>query len=322
MNGYWDVAREVFIPYYDVARPLDWQNIFPDHRPLQLEIGFGHGEYVLSCLAQDQGKNYIGIELDWGRIQKCVKRAARFPSDIQAIFKQQLRILHADAWVSLERFFRQKTIAHAVCLFPCPWPKDRHEHHRLFSQDFLRLLNSRLDDGGSLECVTDAQPYADWIMAQTNDTGFRVTRQTVAAQFGTKFERKWSAAGQKEFYQLILEKEHHLDIMVKEDAEVKAFYHRDFFPDVFEVKEECANGIAVVPKEWMFDPIQQKGFVRLIVSEQHLTQPLWIVIIKTHKGWCVARAEGQNVLPTPGTARAIELVSHAVAATSSIGQET
>jgi tRNA (guanine-N7-)-methyltransferase len=316
MSDYRSIASHIFIPYDHRSRPIDWPQEFGNNKPLQVEIGFGQGEYLLACAGKNSDRNYVGIELDWGRIQRCFKKAARMPNGQRSIIENQLRVLQIDAWVILERFFRQKTIAQAVCLFPCPWPKDRHEKHRLFSHDFLRLLNSRLDDNGCLQCVTDYQPYADWILEQSKGAGFLVEEKTTPARFGTKFEHKWQSGGQMDFYEILFKKQHHMDMPLKEDVELKAFYHKEFYPEKFEINEDVSEGIAVVPKEWMFDPLQQKGLVRLIVSEEHLTQHVWIVIIKTQKGWCVLRAEGQNALPTSGVARAIELVSKAVEFTS------
>jgi tRNA (guanine-N7-)-methyltransferase len=316
MTDYRRVASRIFISHDKQTRPMDWLTEFQTPRPIQVEIGFGQGEYVLSCARQDPGKNYIGIELDWARIRTCFKKAALLPDDARRIVEDQVRLLHIDAWVILERMFRQKTIAQVVSLFPCPWPKERHERHRLFSQKFLRLVNSRLEDSGSLRCVTDHRRYADWILEQAADTGFRVSESAVPAQFGTNFERKWISGGQKVFYEIRFQKERHITIPLKEDVELKAFYHQEFNPEVFDVQQEINEETAIVPKEWMFDPLREKGEVRLIVSEEHLTQHLRVVIIKTRKGWCVLRAEGQNILPTPGIARAIELVSESAALTT------
>jgi hypothetical protein len=178
-------------------------------------------------------------------------------------------------------------------------------------------MNSRLADNGTAHLVTDYQPYMDWVMGQEPDTGFHVVQKKIPAQFDTKFEKKWRSNGQQEFFELTLRKERHIDRSVKEDVEVKAYYHDKFFPEHFNFEKDVSEEIAVVGKEWFYDQDQQKGVIRVIVSEEHLTQHLWVLIIKTRKGWGVFRAEGQHVLPTPGVARALELISNAVEQTAS-----
>ena len=99
-----------------------------------------------------------------------------------------------------------KTIARVHCLYPPPWPKKSDAKHRLFTADFLKLVNSRLVDGGVLKIVTDHHPYIDWIQENIQDTGFSVEFKNIQANYGTKFEKKWVEGGQSEFYELLLTK--------------------------------------------------------------------------------------------------------------------
>ena len=45
--------------------------------------------------------------------------------------------------------------------FPDPWPKDRHQAHRLFDHDFMDALHQTLEPGGLLHVATDHAPYFD-----------------------------------------------------------------------------------------------------------------------------------------------------------------
>lgn len=316
MGDYRRVASEIFLSHYDQKRPLDWIDIFGKGRPLMVEIGFGQGEHLVRCVDRHHDRHYIGIELDWGRIRKCFKKIRGKSSEKEKDFCDRLRILQVDAWAAFERLFEPKTVDQIECLFPCPWPKDRHEHHRLFCHDFLRLLNSRLKANGSIHVVTDHWPYAGWILEEVKGAGFTVQQKTIPAQYETKFERKWRAEGQQEFCELIFQKNKHVNVAVKEDAELKAYYCEDFHPEKFLFEEYIADDAAIVAKDWIYDEAQQKGMLRVVISEEHLTQHVWIGIVKTPKGWCVLKAQGQHVLPTPGLAKAIELAAEAVKQTS------
>ncbi len=310
------MASEIFISHFERERPVDWQKEFPVSCPCDVEIGFGCGEFLLDWAGLGEQRNYVGIELDWTRIRKTLGRISRLPCDRKDFIRKHVRLLQADAWTVMQRLFCPKTIAQVICLFPCPWPRERHEAHRLFSRDFLRLVNSRLCDGGQIQCVTDYDPYAAWIEEQAGDTGFEIERQKIPAQFRTKFELKWQAAGQQEFDKVVFQKTRHWPGDIQKDCDVKAYYHPLFRPEAFVLNKYVDDRVAVVPKEWFYDPKQEKAVIRVVVSEEHLTQHLWIGVIKTPKGWCVLRSEGQQVLPSQGVARAIELVSEAVAQTA------
>ncbi|MFP4473882.1 MAG: tRNA (guanine(46)-N(7))-methyltransferase TrmB [Candidatus Omnitrophota bacterium] len=310
-------AAEILFPHFTSARPVDWEKEFSCRRPLHIEIGFGDGEFLIRSVLSRPEACFIGIELDWGRIQKCFRRIARLDMSQQQEIFSRLRILRADAWTVFERLVRPRMVRHIECLFPCPWPKDRHERHRLFSPEFLRLINSRLEDSGTLRVVTDHEPYASWIREHAGGTGMVIDIGHVPAGFDTKFERKWRAGGQEVFSALRFKKGPHQDIPVVEDVIVKAYYHQHFDPEKFQLEKDVSAGVAVIPKETVFDREQEKYAVRVVVSEPHLTQNVWIGIVMTRKGWCVLRMEGQQVLPTDGVARAIARVSEAVARTES-----
>jgi tRNA (guanine-N7-)-methyltransferase len=44
-------------------------------------------------------------------------------------------------------------------MFPDPWPKRRHQAHRLIQTDFLDVVRRALGPGGELRLTTDNQPY-------------------------------------------------------------------------------------------------------------------------------------------------------------------
>lgn len=316
MNKYPDIASRIFISHYDFPRPCDWRSVFKNPDALHVEIGFGQGEFLIRSVKDNPNIARIGIERDWGRTVKCFKKISRLSDQEIDAFQRSLKILHIDAWVLFERYMRPKTVDRIECLFPCPWPKDCHEKHRLFSRDFFRLINSRLKDCGTAHMVTDDWCYADWVTQQSEGAGFKISKNIVSAKFDTKFERKWVEGGQEKFCELFFTKTRFMETPLKKDIALKAYYHKNFNPQKFSLPEEVHQKIAIISKEWLYDEQQFKGMLRVVVSEEHLTQHMWIVIIKTRKGWGVLRSEGQQILPTPGTARALEIVSEAVRKTA------
>jgi tRNA (guanine-N7-)-methyltransferase len=216
-----------------------------------------------------------------------------------------------DARAGLERYFSPKTITLVHCLYPPPWPKKSDAKHRLFTEDFLKLVNSRLVDGGVLKIVTDHHPYIDWIRENIRGTGFSVVFNNIDANYGTKFEKKWVEGGQSEFYELLLTKETHIPVGLKEDRTLQSYIIDRFDPDNFSFKDYSHEGVAVSFKEILYDAKKKTALVHVIACDGPLTQNIRIVIAHSSKGWRVNLAEGTMLMPTMAVSQAIECVSQA-----------
>ncbi len=306
----------VFLSHYDLSRPIVWSAQFGNECPLHLEIGFGFGEFLIEQARRTQEKNFIGIELDWARMAKCLSKIESVRQNPEhKDFGRNVRLVRVDVTLALKRLFVERSLDQVTCLFPCPWPKKTHIKHRLFAHDFLCLLNSRLKENAAVKVVTDWYPYLEWILGEVAGTGFEVSVQTIAPQFNTKFERKWKEGGQDAFWELTLKKAEHQNRAVVEDLELRALFVENFDPRRFRF-ENIVGPTSVIYKDFIFDPRQNLGLVRLVVAEPFLTQHVWVAIIKTREQWCIAKADGHNALPTSGVALALERVCQAAEATT------
>ena len=300
--------QPVVIPHV-LQRPLDWNERFGRPAPLDVEIGFGMGEILMRMAHDHPERNFVGIEHHWERIYKTLRAITRARSaDPGAL--QNIRILKIDARVVFERLFAPGSIDAIYCLFPCPWPKKGHAKHRLFAREFLKLLNNRLKKGGGLKIVTDYYPYYEWVLGQSARTGFKVETGTVSPVYGTKFERKWAGEGQQEFFQIDLIKKRHTAALVREDHVLKSYAVEEFKADNFRL-ENTTGDPTVIFKDMIYDGIRQRAMVQVLVAEEHLTQHVWVIITKKKDKWSITKAEGQNIFPTPGIAKALELVYQA-----------
>lgn len=294
---------------YALKKPINWDEQFSRRAPIDVEIGFGLGEVLVRMAHKSSDRDFVGIEQHWERITKTLRTITMEQSADQDALRN-IRILKVDARVVFERLFASKSIDSVYCLFPCPWPKKGHVKHRLFSNNFLKLLNNRLKKNGELKIVTDFYPYCEWILEQVKHTGFQVCTKFVSSQYDTKFERKWREEGQEDFFELHFQKKRHIHGHLKEDVALKNYYLDDFNAESF-VLIDTKGDISVIFKDMIFDENKQKAMIYVLVAEEHLTQHFWITIVKKHKRWCVARAEGQNFFPTAGIAKALELVYEA-----------
>ncbi|MEI8011587.1 MAG: tRNA (guanine(46)-N(7))-methyltransferase TrmB [Candidatus Omnitrophota bacterium] len=305
-NNYAYGSLAAFLPLEPRLFPFDQQEVFGRRAPLEVEIGFGTGEYLARIAAASPEKNFLGFE-------QCAKRVLKTLRKIHEAGLTNVRVMRMDVVGALQYLLTERSLSRVHCLFPCPWPKKHHARHRLFSAPILRLVNNRLADGAELYIVTDHAPYAAWITENVPGSGFAVNARIIPATFGTKFERKWSAAGQTDFFEMALAKAGHQKV-----AQPGVYAMKTYFID----QADCANiqlenvwgPLTIKFGELLYDPRVKKAVVDAVVSEDDRAQHIWIVVIHTDKGWCVCPAGGTVVLPTEGAQKAIDLVAQAVRA--------
>ncbi len=304
-NNYAYGSLAAFLPLQENLFPLDRQEVFARSMPLEVEIGFGTGEYLIRIASESPDKDFLGFE-------QCANRIIKTLRKIHDAKLNNVRLMRMDAVWGFRYLFTERSISRVHCLFPCPWPKKRHAKHRLFTSAVLRLINSRLVDGAVLYIVTDHKPYAEWIVDNVPGTGFAMAAAVIPAKFGTKFERKWAEAGQSEFYELTLTKAEHQDAP-QGGCEMKTYFFEEV--DFLQVRPENVWGAMTIKfGELLYDPQLKRAMVDAVVSEDDRAQHIWIMIVHTSKGWCVCPAGGTVVLPTEGAQKAIELVADAVRA--------
>ena len=290
--------------WQEIERPVNWTKIFGCDRPLEVEIGFGNGEFLVRRALNYPERNFVGIELMWGSIRRALRR-------VKKAGVENVRLVQGDTRILFYCLFLPKSLCRVYSLFPMPWPKEKHIKHRVFSQAFLKLVNSRLVENGEVLIVTDYEPFMNWILEQTEGTGFTLDLKSTTPQFNTKYERKWREKGQIEFLELRLFKQEHIEIPLREEIKLKTYRVEYFDPKAFNPINERGD-IVVEFKEFIYDPDQLKGMVRVIVVEDDLTQNFWIKIESTQRGWYIHIARGCVIFPTVGVQRALDLVYEAI----------
>ena len=306
-NNYAYGSLAAFLPLEEKLFPFDPQPVFGRSAPLEVEIGFGTGEYITRVAAERPGIDLLGFE-------QCANRIIKTLRKVHDLGLNNVRLMRMDAVWGFRYLFPARSVSRVHCLFPCPWPKKRHAKHRLFTPAVLRLINSRLVDGAELYIVTDHRPYASWVADNVPGTGFDIRARVIPAKFGTKFERKWADAGQSEFHELTLTKREHQD-MPQGGCAMKTYFFDD--ADLGRVRPQDAWGpVTVKFGPLLHDPQLKRAMVDAVVSEDGRAQHIWIMVVHTSKGWCVCPAGGTVVLPTEGAQKAIALVADAVRAST------
>lgn len=137
---------------------LDQMTVFGRKAPLILEIGFGNGESLAKMAAASPEKDFIGIEVHRPGVGHLLLKC-------QELELQNVRVYCADAVEVLNHCIPDESLSGMQIFFPDPWHKKRHQKRRLISEDFVRLVSSKLIQGGFLHCATDWQDYAEQMLA-------------------------------------------------------------------------------------------------------------------------------------------------------------
>src|SRR6185312_9432534 len=132
---------------------LDWREVFDKDRPVELEVGFGKGLFLLTAAQAHPEINFAGVEI--------VRKYQLFTATRLA--KRDLRnvrVACADALHFLPRFVASSSVQAVHVYFPDPWWKKRHHKRRIFTPEFVAEVARVLAPGGRLLAATDVPEYA------------------------------------------------------------------------------------------------------------------------------------------------------------------
>lgn len=298
------LSLDSLVDWRKTKRPIAWAEMFGRNAPLEVEIGFGNGEYLVRQALRHPDRDFVGIEPEWASIQRCLRKLAR--SQVHNV-----RLMQANAQVAFERLFPLSAIDQVCALFPCPWPKERHIKHRLFSHAFLALINSRLTCNGTLYIVTDHLDYRDWVKRQSEGTGFFFRSRQVGAQFSTKYERKWQAQGQDRFLELCLQKQRAISLPIRKDQDLQTHRVQAFDPEQFRPIDQRGE-VTIKFKDFLYDARQMRAMQWIFIVEDNLGQDVWIEIVKGDGGWNIRPSRGCTFIPTKGLQQAIDVIRDSI----------
>jgi tRNA (guanine-N7-)-methyltransferase len=187
------LPMEELAPYLlepcDPPAPLDWSAVFGNRNPVEIEVGFGKGLFLLNSSLANPHTNYLGIEIE--------RKYQLFTAN--RIAKRKLgnvRLVKADGRLFLRDFVKSGSVHAIHVYFPDPWWKKRHHKRRLFTTDFASQCTRVLIPGGRLHLATDVADYfqimSEFLRQQRGLQAISVQQLDLAsdAEFQTNFERK------------------------------------------------------------------------------------------------------------------------------------
>jgi len=193
---------EVLAPYLlDVPKEsgtLCWADVFGNQHPVELEVGFGKGLFLLTNSQARPDTNFVGIEIDRKYQLFTATRLAKRGL-------HNVKLAGADARTFLAEHVAPASVQTIHVYFPDPWWKKRHHKRRLFTPEFAAACQRVLQSGGRLFVVTDVEEYFQRIcqmLGEQKELQLELPTApstTVLAADLTNFERKCRLAGNPVF---------------------------------------------------------------------------------------------------------------------------
>jgi tRNA (guanine-N7-)-methyltransferase len=136
--------------------PIDWRELFGNENPVEVEVGFGKGLFLLTAAAERPDLNFFGIEI--------IRKYQLYAATRVAVRKlPNVITCCGDAKQVLREYVRPGSVAAVHVYFPDPWWKTRHRKRLLFTPEFADLVSRALRPGGRLHFVTDVADYFEMV---------------------------------------------------------------------------------------------------------------------------------------------------------------
>jgi tRNA (guanine-N7-)-methyltransferase len=162
--------------------------LFARPAPLEIELGAGRGDFIITRAAATPEVNFIAAEIAGTVARLLAVRAGRERLN-------NLRVAQMDARTLVNLMIATASVSAYHIYFPDPWPRKRDVKHRLFTPWFVASLKRTLRPGAPLYLATDVADYAGEIFAMLAAAGFASAEMVVPGAETTGFARKFRAEG-------------------------------------------------------------------------------------------------------------------------------
>ncbi|MFI3307968.1 MAG: tRNA (guanosine(46)-N7)-methyltransferase TrmB [Mycoplasmatota bacterium] len=180
-----------------INNPKDYKGkiktIFNNDFPIHLEIGMGKGKFIIENARKYPNINFIGIE----KFDSVLVRALE--NDVTEL--TNLKFIRFDA-TEIEEIFANE-IDTLYLNFSDPWPKNRHEHRRLTSLEFLKRYDFIFKDKKHIIMKTDNRKLFEFSVVSLTDYKYKIEKisldlynDDISKNIQTEYEKKFHNLGQ------------------------------------------------------------------------------------------------------------------------------
>ena len=168
---------------------LDFESIFDNKNPVNLEIGCGKAGFILECAKRFPEENFLAVELLENIIVMGAERALK-----EGI--KNVRFFNCGADY-LPRYIKPNSIKRLFLNFSPPYPAGTYENRRLTKDALVVDYKEYLIDDGEVLQKTDDKDFFEYSFNQFSKFGFSVKEVSQKINLGeidnieTEYEKKF-----------------------------------------------------------------------------------------------------------------------------------
>ena len=173
---------------------FDLDEIFGRSAPIVMEIGCGKGQFTCEYAKRNPDKNILAIECVPSVLVEACER-------VKSENITNIRFLEMKAEY-LTLFIKEKSISEIYLNFSTPYPKNKHECHRLTYREFLDIYKKLLVDDGFIAQKTDNQGFFEYSLESFSQNGFVLSEisldlhnSSFEGNIVTEYEQKFVSQG-------------------------------------------------------------------------------------------------------------------------------
>ncbi|HIQ48230.1 MAG TPA: tRNA (guanosine(46)-N7)-methyltransferase TrmB [Aquifex aeolicus] len=293
-----------YINYKRVKKPLNIPN-------LEVEIGFGRGDFIVKLANENPEKNFFGIELSQISVEKLMKRVKK--ENLKNIYCTRI-----DAYWGFFLLFKDNYIENIYMNYPDPWFKKKHHKRRLTTPERLYIFTKKLKLRGEIRIRSDNYEFIEFTKESAEglecfeiEEGILDIKEPI-----TKYESKWLSMG-RTLHKLILRKVKEPKFIPHPTLEEVA----EVFPVKVKAKElrikDLENKEFKLDEEVYFKTFkiwQREGsyLVESLLSEKGYFQKFFIQIKKKDNDYVIDISPYSEVLRTKNLQKSINKVAEII----------
>jgi tRNA (guanine-N7-)-methyltransferase len=141
---------------------LNLFEIFPPNAEIEMEIGFGRGQFLAQRTAAAPDAYLLGLEIKKKLVYQVAQRLERLQLS-------RVCVMSGDVRAVLPGIVPEACLARVFMHFPDPWWKKRHAKRRLLGDELIGQVARLLRPGGELFVQTDVEERAQVGLAQLRE---------------------------------------------------------------------------------------------------------------------------------------------------------
>lgn len=185
-----------------IMKPEDlkgkWKDHFGNNNPINIELGMGRGNFIISHAINHPEINYIGIDQISEVLRSALDKILAMENPPHNIAMSRLNIEF------IENVFDIDEVDRIYLNFSDPWPKAKHAKRRLTHKNFLSRYRSILKNEGLLIFKTDSRSLFDFSLESIKeaalgfeliDVTYDLTSLNDPENVQTEYEKKFVEQG-------------------------------------------------------------------------------------------------------------------------------